>query len=114
VNDLAAAHVKALEYIRKTGKSMAVNLGTGNGTSVLEVIETARKVTGKPVPAKVTERRAGDPARLTASYNLALKELDWKAKFSDMKTIIETSWEIYRSLLCHPSLAEQPGERTGL
>jgi UDP-glucose 4-epimerase len=106
VNDLADAHVKALEYIGKTGKNITVNLGTGNGTSVLEVIEAACKVTGKPIPVEMTERRAGDPAKLTASYDLALKELDWKAKFSDMETIIKTSWEIYRSLVCFPGLEE--------
>jgi UDP-glucose 4-epimerase len=96
VNDLAAAHVMALDYIGKEGKSLTLNLGTGKGTSVLEVIETARKVTGKPVPARIGGRREGDPARLTASSGLAREILGWEARYSDMETLIRTSWEIYR------------------
>lgn len=95
VNDLAFAHVKALAYISTAGKSLTVNLGTGNGTSVLEVIEAARKITGQPIPAKITGRRAGDPAKLTASSGLALETLGWQARYSDMETIIRTSWNIY-------------------
>jgi len=96
VNDLATAHAKALDYINKEGKSLAVNLGTGTGTTVLEVIEAARRITGKPIPVKITDRRAGDPVRLTASADLALEILGWKARYSDMETIIRTSWEIYK------------------
>jgi UDP-glucose 4-epimerase len=96
VNDLAAAHVMALDYISKEGKSLTLNLGTGNGTSVLEVIETARRVTGKPIPARISGRREGDPARLTASSGLALETLGWKARYSDMETLVRTSWEIYK------------------
>jgi UDP-glucose 4-epimerase len=95
VNDLADAHVKALDYISKEEKSLTINLGTGNGTSVLEVIEAARSITGKPIPIKKADRRVGDPAKLTASAGLALENLDWKAKYSDMETIISTSWNIY-------------------
>lgn len=96
VNDLATAHAKALDYISKEGKSLTVNLGTGSGTTVLEVIEAARRITGQPIPVTITGRRAGDPARLTASADLALEILGWKARYSDMETIIRTSWEIYR------------------
>jgi len=96
VNDLATAHVMALDYISKEGKSLTVNLGTGSGTTVLEVIEAARRITGQPIPVTITGRRAGDPARLTASADLALEILGWKARYSDMETIIRTSWEIYR------------------
>jgi UDP-glucose 4-epimerase len=95
VNDLADAHVKALDYISKEGKSLTVNLGTGNGTSVFEVIETARKITGKPIQMQIVGRRAGDPAKLAASAGLALETLGWEAKHSDMETIIRTSWNIY-------------------
>jgi UDP-glucose 4-epimerase len=95
VNDLADAHVKALDYISKEGKSLTVNLGTGNGASVFEVIETARKITGKSIQTKIAGRRAGDPAKLTASASFALETLGWEAKYSDMETIIKTSWEIY-------------------
>jgi UDP-glucose 4-epimerase len=96
VNDLATAHVKALEYISKKGESLSINLGTGAGTSVLEVIEKARAITGQEIPARMTGRRAGDPARLTASADLALEKLGWKPQYSDMETIIRTSLEIYK------------------
>ena len=95
VNDLALAHVKALDYISAERKSLVVNLGTGVGTSVLEVIEAARRITGKPIPVTMTDRRAGDPAKLTASAGLALETLGWKALFSSMETIISTSWNVY-------------------
>ena len=95
VNDLALAHVKALDYISAERKSLVVNLGTGVGTSVLEVIEAARRITGKPIPVTMTDRRAGDPAKLTASAGLALETLGWKALFSSMESIISTSWNVY-------------------
>jgi UDP-glucose 4-epimerase len=97
VNDLAVAHAKAMDYIHKTGKSLVVNLGTGKGTSVLEVIEYARKITGKPIPVRMAGRRAGDPAKLTASAGLALETMGWQARYSDMETLVRTSWNIYES-----------------
>jgi UDP-glucose 4-epimerase len=96
VNDLAAAHAAALEYLVKNDKSLTVNLGTGKGTSVLEIIETARQITGKPIPVKITGRRAGDPASLTASAALANETMGWNAKYSDIETLVRTSWEIYK------------------
>jgi UDP-glucose 4-epimerase len=99
VSDLAVAHVKALDYIVKEEKSLTVNLGTGNGASVFEVIETARKITGKPIPTKIAGRRAGDPASLTASAGAALEALGWKAAYSDMEAIVRTSWNVYRGAL---------------
>ncbi|MDR0706595.1 MAG: UDP-glucose 4-epimerase GalE [Treponema sp.] len=96
VNDLAAAHVQALDYIRKNGKSLTVNLGSEKGTSVFEVIETARRVTGKLIPTRIAGRRAGDPARLTASASYAREILGWEARHSDMETIIRTSWDVYK------------------
>jgi UDP-glucose 4-epimerase len=96
VNDLATAHVKALDYIIQKQQSIVVNLGTGTGTSVLEVIEAARRITGKPIPAKMVGRRPGDPSRLTASADLALTTLGWKAEHSDIDTLVRTSWEVYR------------------
>jgi UDP-glucose 4-epimerase len=96
VNDLATAHAAALEYIVKNDKSLTVNLGTGNGTSVLEVIETARQITGEPIPVKMAGRRPGDPAKLTASAALANETIGWKAQYSDIETLIKTSWEIYK------------------
>ena len=96
VSDLAAGHAAALDYIVKNDKSLVVNLGSETGSSVTEVIETARRVTGKPIPVKVTERRPGDPAKLTASASLARELLGWEAKYSDMETLVKTSWEVYK------------------
>jgi UDP-glucose 4-epimerase len=97
VNDLATGHAAALDYIVKNKKSIVVNLGSEAGASVTEVLETARKVTGKPIPAKITERRPGDPAKLTSSAALARDLLGWQAKYSDMETLIKTSWDVYKS-----------------
>jgi len=95
VSDLASGHAMALDYIIKNNKSFIVNLGSEQGYSVAEVMETARKVTGKPIPAKISERRSGDPAKLSASCSLAFELLGWKAKYSDLETLIKTSWEAY-------------------
>jgi len=95
VNDLAIGHTMALDYIIKNDKSLTVNLGSENGFSVTEIIESSRKITGKPIPVNITGRRKGDPARLTASSALANELLGWKAKYSDLKTLIETSWKVY-------------------
>jgi len=95
VSDLATGHFMALDYIIKNNKSITVNLGSEKGFSVTEVLETARKVTGKPIPAKTTGRRAGDPATLTASASLARELLGWQAHYSDMETLIKTSWGAY-------------------
>jgi len=96
VNDLAAGHVMALEYIIKNNKSVTVNLGSEHGFSVTEVIEASRRVTGKPIPAKLSGRRSGDPAKLSASCALAFELFSWKARYSDLETIIKTSWNVYK------------------
>jgi UDP-glucose 4-epimerase len=96
VTDLAAAHAAALEYTRANDRSVTVNLGTGTGISVLEIIEAARRVTGKPIPALVVGRRAGDPVKLTASSALARELLGWTARHSDLDTLIKTSWNAYQ------------------
>jgi UDP-glucose 4-epimerase len=97
VNDLAAAHARALEYIVKKDLSLTVNLGTGNGASVLEVLETARRITGKPIASRFTSRRRGDPARMTASSQLAGELLGWKAEYSAMEILIQSTWDAYRA-----------------
>jgi UDP-glucose 4-epimerase len=97
VSDLAVGHAAALDYISKNEKSLIVNLGSETGTSVKEVVETARRITGKPIPAKTVSRRPGDPAKLTASAAYALETLGWKAQYSDMETLVKTSWEAYCS-----------------
>jgi UDP-glucose 4-epimerase len=96
VNDLALGHVAALDYISRAGKSLVVNLGSETGSSVLEILEAARRVSGKAIPSIITGRRPGDPAKLTASSRLAHELLNWKAQYSDVNTLIKTTWEVYR------------------
>jgi UDP-glucose 4-epimerase len=96
VNDLSIAHALALDYIISSGKSITVNLGSETGSSVTQVIEAARKITGKPIPSKVTARRQGDPAKLTASASYAKETLGWTAQYSDLDTLLKTSWKIYK------------------
>jgi UDP-glucose 4-epimerase len=93
VADLAAAHVRALEHLRQGGTSDYLNLGTGRGYSVLEVIETARKVTGRPISIRIEPPRAGDPARLVADPTRAETVLKWEPKMSDLASIIQSAWE---------------------
>ncbi len=93
IKDLAQAHILALDKLVKGGNSTAYNLGNGTGTSVKEIVETARAASGKKIPAKVVARRAGDPPKLIASYEKAKKELSWIPKRSDVKTIIKDAWE---------------------
>ncbi|HOX08368.1 MAG TPA: UDP-glucose 4-epimerase [Planctomycetota bacterium] len=92
VEDLAAAHVKALEYLAGGGASTAMNLGTGRGSSILEVLAAARKVTGRDFPSERAPRRAGDPATLVASNALAREKLGWKPERS-LEDIIATAWK---------------------
>jgi UDP-glucose 4-epimerase len=93
VADLAEAHVLALEHLRSGGDSDFLNLGTGGGYSVMEVIETARKVTGKPIPTKIEGRRPGDPPKLVADASRAKKLLGWEPTMSDLPTILRSQWE---------------------
>ncbi len=95
VSDLAAAHVSAFEYIRKNGRSLSVNLGSENGISVLEMLERARMVTGRPIPADITGRRDGDPSELVASSKKARELLQWQPKYSDADTLIASTWRLY-------------------
>lgn len=95
VNDLAAAHVAALERMAQTDRSLTVNLGSEEGLSVFEIVDAARRLTGKPIPVKVEGRRAGDPARLVASSALAAELLGWKARHSDVDSLVVSSWNVY-------------------
>jgi UDP-glucose 4-epimerase len=96
VTDLAEAHVTAMEYVRQENRDLTVNLGSEAGISVQEMVDVARRVTDQPIPTKVVPRRPGDPARLVASAALARKLLDWKAQFSDVETLVSTSWRAYK------------------
>lgn len=92
VCDLASAHVLAAEYLMSGGKNDVFNLGNGVGFTVKEIVEASEKVVGRPIPAKIAPRRAGDPAQLVASSEKAKKVLGWKPKFHDIDTIISTAW----------------------
>jgi UDP-glucose-4-epimerase GalE len=91
VNDLAEAHVLALEYLENEKKSFAANLGTGRGYSVLEVIGAVERITGLKVPHNLTARRPGDPPALVADASRAEKLLKWKANRS-LDEIVSTAW----------------------
>ncbi|VEP15115.1 UDP-glucose 4-epimerase [Hyella patelloides LEGE 07179] len=93
VNDLASAHVLGLEYLLDGGDSEVFNLGNGNGFSVKEVIETARKVTGVEIPALESDRRAGDAPILVGSSEKARKILGWNPQYADLHKIISDAWK---------------------
>ncbi|MFO7661130.1 MAG: UDP-glucose 4-epimerase GalE [Chloroflexota bacterium] len=90
VVDLAQAHILALEALGRGSRHY--NLGNGRGFSVREVIETARQVTGHPIPEKIVARRPGDPDILIAGSEAVRRDLGWKPQYPDLKTIIETAW----------------------
>ena len=92
VNDLASAHVQALRRLEAGGESIALNLGTGCGRSVKEVIDMVERVTGRPVPVVHAPRRAGDPPELVARVTLAREVLDWDTQHSSLETIVESAW----------------------
>jgi len=92
VNDLADAHVIALESLLSGRDSDVFNCGYGHGYSVKEVVETAKKVTGVDFPVEEAPRRPGDPAVLVADSSKLRKELNWKPKFDDLEFIIKTAW----------------------
>ena len=100
VTDLAKAHILAVEYLMKGGESNVFNLGNGVGYSVREVIETARRVTGHPIPAVEIPRRAGDPAKLVASGEKAKEILGWKPEITALEDIIRSAWAWHSS---HPN-----------
>jgi UDP-arabinose 4-epimerase len=91
VTDLADAHVRALGYLDQGGASAAINLGTGSGTSVLELIGSIERVSGRKVPRNLAPRRAGDPPALVADPSLAARLLGWRAPHSDIDTIVRTA-----------------------
>ena len=95
VTDLVAAHLKALDYLDHGGASTALNLGTGEGASVREVIRVTEQVTGRPVPVQESARRAGDPAILIADPSRARQTLDWSPVHSSLEEIVTTAWKWY-------------------
>lgn len=98
VEDLASAHLAALEKL-EPGRVLEVNLGTGVGNSVLEVIEACRKASGHPIPVVMSPRRAGDPAELVAECSLAKTLLGWEPRYRLIEDIVQTAWNWHRSHL---------------
>jgi UDP-glucose 4-epimerase len=98
IADLVSAHLLALDGLREHDK-LIYNLGSGNGYSVREVIETARQVTGHPIPVKELPRRPGDSARLVASSEKIKRELGWEPEHDDLHEIISSAWEWHKT---HP------------
>ena len=100
ISDLSQAHLLALDYLNQGGTSEFINLGNGTGFSVKEVIEAARKVTGREIKAEIAPRRAGDPSRLVADAAKARNVLGWKPQFPEIEKIIESAWKWHES---HPN-----------
>jgi UDP-glucose 4-epimerase len=99
VTDLAQAHILAMDYLMKGNESNIFNLGNGVGFTVKEVIDAARRVTKHPIDARVTQRRAGDPAVLVASSDKARTVLGWKPEHAELEEIIESAWKWHKA---HP------------
>ena len=93
VEDLIDAHILALEYLNTNAESQIFNLGSSTGYSVKEIVEASRKVTGKEIPVKIGERRAGDPAKLVAASEKAREILGWKPAYETIEGIIQTAWD---------------------
>ena len=93
VTDLADAHVLGLQYLLDGNKSEIFNLGNGNGFSVKEVIDAAKKITGKPIKVIMGDRRVGDPPALVGSADKARKILNWQPKYADINLILQHAWQ---------------------
>jgi UDP-arabinose 4-epimerase len=92
VEDLASAHIRALEYLESGGESTALNLGMGRGYSVREVIAAVGRISGRPVPAQEAGRRAGDPPVLVADTSRARQVLSWQPRYTNIDTVVGTAW----------------------
>jgi len=97
VTDLATAHIQALEYLHAKDQSLTVNLGTGNGQTVRQVIQAVDKVSGVKTPVKEGPRRPGDPPGLYAYADKAYKLLGWKPQYGDIETIVSTAWRWHKN-----------------
>jgi UDP-glucose 4-epimerase len=91
VDDLAAAHLKALERL-EPGRGLQLNLGTGRGHSVRQVIDSCRRISGRPIAVEIGPRRPGDPPELVADSSRAQAALDWRPKYMELDAIVETAW----------------------
>ncbi|HZW47074.1 MAG TPA: GDP-mannose 4,6-dehydratase, partial [Microvirga sp.] len=95
VSDLISAHMQALDHLRAGGESLVVNCGYGHGYSVSEVIDTVRKVSGRPFEARIAPRRDGDPVTIVADSTRIRSRLGWQPRYDDLSTIVEHTlrWE---------------------
>jgi UDP-glucose 4-epimerase len=93
VADLADAHIRALDHLRRGGASDLLNLGTGHGYSVLELIDCAREITGRNIRVQMEAPRPGDPASLVADPARAKTVLGWEPAVSDLRSIIRSAWD---------------------
>lgn len=99
VDDLSAAHLAALNKLEE-GSAIKLNLGTGRGQSVQEVVQACREVTGLEIPVELGDRRPGDPPELVANASAAERTLGWKAEYMDVKRTVETAWKWHQA---HPN-----------
>jgi len=97
VSDLADAHLLALDWLENNGTAAAFNLGNGQGFSVREVIDCARRVTGRPIEARDGPRRAGDPPALVGDAGRAREQLGWRPRLDDLDTIVESAWRWHQA-----------------
>ena len=104
VMDLAQAHILAAQYLLNGGASDIFNLDNGVGFTVKEVIDVARAVTGHPIPARMEDRRAGDPAQLIASSDKARSVLGWNPQHADLEEIVASAWKWHHT---HPNGYEE-------
>lgn len=99
VTDLAIGHYLALKYLKQNEKSEIINLGTSKGSSVLEIVQKTEEIIGKKLPYSFADRRAGDPAIVTANSDKAFALLGWKAEHSDINNIITSTWNVYKKYI---------------
>jgi len=111
VHDLAEAHVLSLRYLLETQKSDVFNLGTGTGTSVLEIIDAVQKLSSTPLPVRLENRRPGEPGILTADSAKAATVLHWTPTHSDLSTLIESAWKWHRLLLDNSAILRNTMQR---
>jgi len=99
ISDISSAHLAALDHLRAGKESQFINLGNGNGYSVKQVINTAKKVTGRDIPVENAPRRAGDPPQLVGDSSKAREILGWRPQFPELEAIIESAWTWHKA---HP------------
>ena len=104
ISDLSSAHLLALDHLRSDRESQFINLGNGNGYSVKQVIETARRITGCEIPAEEGPRRAGDPPQLVGDSRKAREVLGWDPRFAELDKIVESAWIWHQA---HPNGYEE-------